>query len=54
MRERCGASPKPIKTMINFERTKVKTLLDIGHKIYIIGAIEHHLSNILVKEIKLE
>jgi len=54
MIERCSASPKPVKTMIKLSRTKAKTPLDIGHKIYIIGAIEQHLSNILGKEIELE
>jgi len=54
MRERCSASPKHVKTTIKLSCTKVKISLDIGHKIYIIGAFEQHLSNILGKEIELE
>jgi len=54
MRERCNASPKPVKTTIKLLCTKAKTSLDIEHKIYIIGAFEQHLSNIFGKEIELE
>jgi len=54
MRERCSASLKLVKTTIKLSRTKAKTPLEIGHKIYNLGAFEQHLSNILGKEKELE